>query len=60
MEEIINDRGRTSIVRRVGNGLAWKSPRSGLSDRFLAEIDNAFAVEQELLKRLGVHPRIFR
>lgn len=61
--EIISKSGRTSIVYRYANGLAAKMPRemsAGLPGRkeWDAEVDNAFMVEQKLLQRLGVHPRI--
>lgn len=56
--EIISRQGRTAIVYRVGRDSVCKVPRSKGSERLIAEIDNAFVVERELLQMLGVHPRI--
>lgn len=61
--EIISNKGRTSVVYRCGSGMVAKIPRemsAGLPDRkeWDAEIDNAFMVEQKLLRLLGLHPRI--
>jgi hypothetical protein len=58
--DIISQKGRTAVVHRVEEGLICKSPRSEGSVKFLAEIKNAFAVEKQLLERLGVHPGIVR
>lgn len=63
--DVISNIGRTAIVFRVGAGLAGKMPRDmqeGLPGReeFTAEVDNAFAVEEELFKRVGYHPGIVR
>jgi hypothetical protein len=63
--EMISNKGRTSIVYRIGLGRAGKMPRDmdlelpGLEE-FAIEIDNAFDVEKKLLERLGNHPRIVR
>ncbi|KAF2257938.1 kinase-like protein [Lojkania enalia] len=35
-------------------------PRTQVSEKLVAEFQNAFAVERQLLNRLGVHPRIVR
>jgi hypothetical protein len=56
--DIISEKGRTAIVYRVERGLISKSPRTEGSEQFRAEIKNAFAVEKQLLERLGKHPRI--
>ncbi|KAL5411208.1 hypothetical protein PMIN04_010330 [Paraphaeosphaeria minitans] len=61
--EVISKSGRTSVVYRYASGLVAKMPRemsAGLPGRkeWDAEIDNAFMVEQKLLRRLGLHPRI--
>ncbi|KAF2006190.1 kinase-like protein [Amniculicola lignicola CBS 123094] len=58
--ERISNTGRTAIVYRVGKDLVGKMPRTLGSKEFMAEIDNAFGVERQLLTRLGVHPRIVR
>jgi len=53
--------GRTSIVYCIGNGLVCKTRLlSAGSEELDAEFKNAFVVEELLLKRLGVHPRIVR
>ncbi|KAF2726452.1 kinase-like protein [Polyplosphaeria fusca] len=56
--EMISNKGRTSMVYRVGKGLVCKIPYNQGSNQFLAEVDNAFAVESRLLEKLGNHPRI--
>ncbi|KAF2024858.1 kinase-like protein [Setomelanomma holmii] len=50
--------GRTAFVYRVKEGLVCKVPSDTNSDRYRAEIENAFVVEKRLLERLGHHPRI--
>jgi hypothetical protein len=62
MERISNE-GRTSIVYRVRRGkttLACKMPRDLPYQELVDEIENAFAVERQLLERLGDHPGIVR
>lgn len=63
--EILSTEGRTAIVFRVAQGLVGKMPRDmhktlAGHEEFVAEVDNAFAVEKRLLDRLGDHPRIIR
>lgn len=48
------------MVYRVRRGFVCKMLRGLGSEKLIAEIDNAFAVERQLLERLGAHPRIVR
>jgi hypothetical protein len=57
MEEV-GSPGRTAIVYRVTEGIVVKTPRPTFSKALESEIDNAFIVEEQLLQRLGSHPRI--
>jgi len=56
--EKIGSSGRTAIVYRVGVGLVVKIPRPPFSKEHESELENAFVVEEQLLERLGDHPRI--
>jgi hypothetical protein len=56
--DIISEKGRTAVVYRVKRGLVCKSPRTIDNKGLQAEFKNAFAVERQLLERLGNHPRI--
>jgi hypothetical protein len=57
--EMISNKGRTANIYRVGEGLVCKMPRND-TIKFVAEFDNAFEVERQLLTKLGVHRRIVR
>jgi hypothetical protein len=57
--EVLSRKGRTSTVYRVREGLVCKVPQV-LRERFRAEVENAFAVEKQLLERLGSHPGIVK
>ncbi|KAF2680727.1 kinase-like protein [Lentithecium fluviatile CBS 122367] len=50
--------GRTSFVHCVKEGVVGKVPRKTHDEKLNAEFKNAFAVEKQLLERLGDHPRI--
>ncbi|KAH8710037.1 kinase-like domain-containing protein, partial [Phaeosphaeriaceae sp. PMI808] len=55
-----SNRGRTSIVYRVKEGLVLKSLRSLVPERMRTTVTTAFAIEEQLLKRLGRCPQIVR
>ncbi|KAH8702927.1 kinase-like domain-containing protein [Phaeosphaeriaceae sp. PMI808] len=56
--DVVSRRGRTSTVYRLREGLVCKSPCRVDNELLLAEFENAFAVEKQLLEMLGHHPRI--
>jgi len=58
--EMISQRGRSAVVYRVAPGLVCKIPKSPPYKNLVAEFKNSFAVEKQLLQRLGSHPRIVR
>ncbi|KAH7405772.1 kinase-like domain-containing protein [Phaeosphaeria sp. MPI-PUGE-AT-0046c] len=57
---IVSQKGRTSVVYRTQQGLVCKSPQPGGSERFRTDVANQFAVEKQLLERLGNHPWIVK
>jgi hypothetical protein len=58
--ELITQRGRSAIVYRVAPGLVCKIPKNPPYEELAAEFKNSFAVEKQLLQRLGSHPNIVR
>ncbi|KAH7385571.1 kinase-like domain-containing protein [Phaeosphaeria sp. MPI-PUGE-AT-0046c] len=58
--KLSSDKGCTALIYRVKEGLVFKSPRVGVSEGLLAEIENAVIVKLEILNRLGEHSGIVR